>query len=139
MRRLKRLTQLSAAERRILIRALIAVGAARAALWILPVETARKVVARTASGASSDSVKQVVWAVGVASRCVPRATCLTQAIAAQSLLANSGFPSQVEIGVARDKNELRSFQAHAWVVCQGQVVLGGRQVEQYNSLMVWDQ
>ena len=51
MRRLKRLTQLSAAERRILIRALIAVGAARAALWILPVETARKVVARTASWA----------------------------------------------------------------------------------------
>ena len=117
MRRLKRFTQLSAAERRILIRALIAVGAARAALWILPVETARKVVARTTSGASSASVKQVVWALGVVSRYLPGASCLTQAIAAQSLLANSGFLSQVKIGVTKSKNEVRSFQAHAWVVC----------------------
>ena len=37
MRLLKRLTQLTAAERRILIRALLVVGVARAALWILPI------------------------------------------------------------------------------------------------------
>lgn len=136
MRRLKRFVQLSAAERRILIRVLLVVGAARTSLWVLPVEAARRVVARAAAGAAGGSVEQVVWAVRVVSRYLPGSTCLIQALAAQALLTHSGFPSQVEIGVAKD--ELRRFHAHAWVVCQGQVVLGGRRVERYNSLMIWD-
>ncbi len=139
MRRLKRFLGLSGRERGLLIRVLMVVGAARASLWILPVEMARKVSARAAAGSSAASVEQVVWAVTAVSRCLPGATCLTQAIAAQSLLANSGFPSKLEVGVAKDNNELRSLRAHAWVVCHGQVVLGGRQVERYDSLMAWDQ
>ena len=56
-------------------------------------------------------------------------------MAAQALLTQSGFSSQVEIGVAKDD---RRLQAHAWVVCQGQVVLGGQQPSHYNSIMVLD-
>jgi hypothetical protein len=142
MRRLKRFTQLTVAERRVLIRALLVVVAARLSLWIMPVGRARKVVARAAASAPTGSVELVVWGVRTVGRYLPGATCLTQAIAAQSLLTHSGFISQVEIGVAkerdqdRDKNEVRRLLAHAWVVCQGQVVLGGRQVERYNSLLV---
>jgi len=136
MRRLRRFTQLTVAERRILIRVLLVVGVARTSLWVLPVQAARRVVAKVAAGAAGDSVEQVVWAVRVASRYLPGATCLTQAVAAHALLLHSGFPAHVEIGVAKD--ELRRFHAHAWVVCQGQVVLGGRQVERYDSLVVWD-
>jgi len=136
MRRLKRLTQLTLAERRVLIRVLLVVGMARAALWLLPVKAVRRVVTRAATGVAGDSVEQLVWAVRVVSRYLPGATCLTQALAGQALLTQSGFPSQVEIGVAKDG--LHHLHAHAWVVCQGQVVLGGRDVERYNSLMVWD-
>jgi hypothetical protein len=136
MGRLKRLTKLTMAERRVLIRLLLAVGVARASLWILPIKAVRKVVARAAIGAAGDSVEQLVWAVRVVSRYLPGTTCLPQALCAQALLTHSGFPSQVEIGVAKD--ELHRFHAHAWVVCQGQVVLGERQGERYNSLMVWD-
>jgi hypothetical protein len=151
MRRLKRFAQLSPSERRILMRVLLVVGVARTSLWVLPVEAVRRAVSRAATGAAGSSVEQVVWAVRVVSRYLPGATCLTQAIAAQALLTHSGFPSQVKIGVAKEKkddkdnrndkakDESRSFHAHAWVVCQGQVVLGGRQLERYNSLMVWDQ
>lgn len=86
-------------------------------------------------------MEQVVWAVRVASRYLPGATCLTQALAAQALLTHSGFPAQVEIGVAKDSDEekVRQFRAHAWVVCHGQVVLGGQPGPRYNSLTVWDQ
>lgn len=136
MRQLRRFAHLTVAERRILTRVLFVVGVARAALWILPAETARRMVTRAASGAEGESVRQLVWAVKVASRYLPCATCLTQAVAAQALLDHSGFPSQVQIGVAKD--ELRRLHAHAWVVCQGQVVLGGREVELYNSLAVWE-
>jgi hypothetical protein len=135
MRRLRRFTQLSVAERRVIIRALLAVGVARAALWLLPVKAARRVVAKAATGTAGDSVGQLVWAVRVVSRHLPGATCLTQALAAQALLTHSGFPSRVEIGVAKDAQH--RFHAHAWVVCQGQVVLGERKVERYNSLIVW--
>ena len=153
MRRLKRFAQLPPSERRLLMRVLFVVGVARTSLWVMPVEAARRAVSRAAAGAAGNSVEQVVWAVKVVSRYLPGATCLTQAIAAQALLTHSGFPSQVEIGVAKEtkddrdhataktttEDESRGFHAHAWVVCKGQVVLGGRQVERYNSLMVWDQ
>ena len=156
MRRLKRFAQLAPSERRLLMRVLFVVGVARTSLWVMPVEAARRAVSRAAAGAAGNSVEQVVWAVRVVSRYLPGATCLTQAIAAQALLTHSGFPSQVEIGVAKERkddrdnrsdkadkakteDESRGFHAHAWVVCKGQVVLGGRQLERYNSLMVWDQ
>jgi hypothetical protein len=70
------------------------------------------------------------------SRYLPHATCLTQALAAQALLFRSGFPAQVEIGVAKDDD--RRLSAHAWVVCYGQVVLGGQQSDRYNSVMIWN-
>jgi Transglutaminase-like superfamily len=135
MRRLKRFTQITDAERRILFRVLFVVGVARAALCVVSTETARGVVAKVATG-SGGTVEQVVWAVRVVSRFVPGATCLTQALAAQALLTESGFPSQVEIGVAKDA--LRRLHSHAWVVCQGQVVLGGQQPDHYNSMIVLD-
>jgi Transglutaminase-like superfamily len=139
MRRMSPLTRfvrLSGAERRILIRVLWVVGVARASLWVLPVEKARRVIAKVVARSTTDSVDQVVWAVRLAGRCLPGATCLTQALAAEALLAGAGFSPQIEIGVAKD--ELSGFQAHAWVVCHGQVVLGGQQVERYNSLIVWN-
>ncbi len=135
MRRLKRFAQLTATERRILLRVLFVVGVARAALGVFSTHTARKVAAKAAAGASG-SLEQMVWAVRVASRYLPGATCLTQALAAQALLTQSGFPSQVEIGVAKD--DPSRLQAHAWVVCHGQVVLGGQQPNHYNSIIVLD-
>ena len=135
MRRLKRFAQLTASEMRILIRVLFVVGVARVTLIISSTDTARKITAQAAAGASG-SLDQVVWAVTLVSRYLPGATCLTQALAAQALLTESGFPSQVESGVARD--DRRRLQAHAWVVCHGQVVLGGQQPNHYNSIIVLD-
>jgi Transglutaminase-like superfamily len=140
MRRLKRFAQLSGAEKRILIRVWFVVGMVRAALCVLPAGAARRVAARAATGATG-SVEQLMWAVEIASRYLPGATCLTQALTAQALLTQAGFPSQVEIGVAKDKNKDKDdhrLLAHAWVVCYGQVVLGGQQPNHYNSMIVWD-
>ncbi len=147
MRRLKRFIQLGGTERRILFRALLAVAWCRAALCFAPAETVRRWAPRLARGVAAKvgevSVEQLMWAVEVASRYVPGATCLTQAIAGQSLLSGAGYPSQVEIGVAKDeigvaKDDKLRLRAHAWVVCHGQVVLGGKQPEPYNSLMIWE-
>ncbi|HEX3351860.1 MAG TPA: lasso peptide biosynthesis B2 protein [Terriglobales bacterium] len=138
MRRLKRFAQLNRGQRRILAWALLVVSVARVSLWLLPLNKSRRVVSLAAAGAASQSVEQVVWAVQAVSRYLPAATCLIRAIAAQALLNRSGFTSQLEVGVARHEKEPRRIQAHAWVICHGQVVLGGAEAEGYNSLTSWN-
>jgi hypothetical protein len=62
-------------------------------------------------------------AVTRAARFVPRATCLTQAFAAQIMLGMRGFTSSIEIGVRTEDGQ---FGAHAWLVNhQGAIILGG--------------
>jgi hypothetical protein len=63
----------------------------------------------------------LMWAIRQASRCVPQATCLTQALAAQVMLGREGCPTQLRLGVTREQGE---FQAHAWVECGGRVIIG---------------
>jgi len=55
-------------------------------------------------------------------RFVPRASCLTQALALQWLLARAGHGSDLHVGVRH--NEKGHFEAHAWLSCNGCIVLG---------------
>jgi hypothetical protein len=54
---------------------------------------------------------------------VPRASCLTQALAATLLLARHGYAATLRVGVA--KNEDGSLRAHAWLESGGETLLGG--------------
>ena len=63
---------------------------------------------------------------------VPRATCLTQALAAQVLLARLGERSVLRIGVARD--ERLGVRGHAWLEHRGRVVIGGASLDGYVPL-----
>ena len=134
MRRVKQLAALTKSERLLLLRVLFIVGAARVSLWLLPIAVARKVVLSAAAFAYETSIDQSIWAVKVASRYVPHATCLTQALAVQALLACAGRESRVEIGVAKDSEK---FEAHAWVVCGNRIVIGGPNVARYSRLATW--
>jgi hypothetical protein len=78
-----------------------------------------------------------VWAVRLASRYVPRATCLVQALATQSLLGRNGHAGEVHIGVALDPK--LGFRAHAWVESRGEVLIGGsEELDGYSPLLVLD-
>ena len=73
----------------------------------------------------------------LASRYVPRATCLVQALATQILLGRHGHAGQVHIGVALD--EKLGFRAHAWVESQGEVLIGGsEELDGYAPMLVLD-
>ena len=65
----------------------------------------------------------VAWSVAAASRLVPGASCLTQALAGQRLLAERGLGSRVRIGVRPDEGG--GFFAHAWLLRGDHVLLGG--------------
>ena len=62
---------------------------------------------------------------------MPRATCLTQALALRSLLAADGRPSALRLGVARER---RGFEAHAWLESEGRILIGGGDVQRYTPL-----
>jgi hypothetical protein len=139
MKRLHSFIRLPATQRSLLIRAALMLWATRLGLWLLPFQTLRRLLARFALGPTrvSDtdgcSTARVVWAVEAAARHMPLAnTCLTQALAAQVLLARRGYPAFLRIGVVKgDKDNL---QAHAWVESGGEVVIGGYELERYAHL-----
>jgi hypothetical protein len=112
-------------ERRLLLpRAVVLVGAVRLGLWIFSLDRLRRLMRtlplRPAAG-SSAAPRDLAWAVAAASRRIPAATCLTQSLALQKLLEAAGYPSRLEIGVA--KSAEHGFQAHAWVECGGKTLL----------------
>ena len=106
----------------------------RIGLWVLPFGRVRDLVAREPAAVQGRGeprrtaadlqrfVADVVWAVVAISRRVPRATCLTQALVAQRLLADDGIASEIRLGVARDTTG--AFEAHAWLLHEGRIVLG---------------
>ena len=62
------------------------------------------------------------WAVGAMARRLPGTTCLTRALTTMWLLEASGGHGQLQIGVEPHANA--GFRAHAWVECDGNVVIG---------------
>ncbi|NLG50448.1 MAG: lasso peptide biosynthesis B2 protein [Chloroflexi bacterium] len=127
MRRLTRFFRLPATRRRLFIQAARWLVVVRLGLWVLPFRKLQPLVARLRGvprgPVDAAVMREVAWAVQAASRYVPAATCLTQALTGQILLQRRGYPAQVEIGVAKD--ESGQFMAHAWLRCDGVVLIGG--------------
>jgi hypothetical protein len=129
-----KLIALPGARRRLLVRAFLTVTAFRAALSVLPFRWTRRLAARDGgrTPATAPSREELVWAVSAAARHVPRATCLTQALALQALLTREGHDARLRLGVAR--GELGALEAHAWLESGGRVVIGGPQAARFVPL-----
>jgi hypothetical protein len=138
MRRIRKFLSLSFRERILLIKVANLVLMIRLGLSMLPFSTLRKLVAKGAKrrlGSDQEdrpSLDQLVWSVKAVSHYVPKATCLTQALAIQVLLLRRGYPARLEIGVM--KGEEGQLQAHAWVESNGGGLNGGIEVKQYTLL-----
>jgi hypothetical protein len=129
MGRLRKFLGYSAADRRLLVGAFLWLVAIRAGLWLLPFPRLHRILkhraraSRIREAIDEAGVMRIGWAVGVASRYVPRANCLPQALTAQVLLARLGTPAHLYIGTTRNENG--QFEAHAWLECRGCTVVGG--------------
>lgn len=117
---------LSRAERGLLVAAVWRIALVRVALWVLPSGWIVRYVTRlSAKGAvrhrPSGRIEGILWAVAAASRRIPDASCLTQAIVALLLLRRHGYSAQFCVGVAHDAG---GFRAHAWLERDGRVLIG---------------
>ncbi len=123
--RVGRFLRLPAADRALLVRAVLTLLAARLAIWVLPFRVVRRILTRRTArkaAATGASGERIGWAIDIAKRFVPNATCLPQAIAAESLLRRSGLPALMHIGVKKSVDG--KLDAHAWVESEGHIIVG---------------
>jgi len=139
MKRIRKFARLPAAERHLVIRAATVVGLMRLGLWFFSFRRISALLRRRRPRlrpANAASPERIGWAIRVASRYLPGATCLVQALAGLVLLEGAGLPARLYIGVAR--NDQTPFRAHAWVKSQDNVIVGGHELQQYVPLWVWE-
>ena len=131
MEQIHKFSSLSTPDRSLLLKSAFLLGVITLGLRLLSFHAmqrfsmgARQKTAR-ARHTDQPSADRIAWAVRVASRYVPAATCLSQALAARVLLGQYGYPARLCIGVAR--GEKGQLEAHAWVESQGRVIVGNSQ------------
>jgi hypothetical protein len=117
MSRLVTFFALTGSDRLLLLKAVATVAALRLALPLVRPERLR-----------------IAWAVRAAVRALPGTTCLPAALAMQRLLSASGHACELHVGVAKRGDAL---EAHAWVVCNGEVLVGEHERDEYTRLMAW--
>jgi Transglutaminase-like superfamily len=65
------------------------------------------------------------WAVNAAARRFPaKRTCLVEALAADVMLRRRQYRTALHLGVQKTTNRMRPLDGHAWVECNGVVVVG---------------
>jgi hypothetical protein len=137
--RVSKFVALPREQRRLIAQATAVVVFVRAALYVVPFRVLRRWAGGDGAGArpgGGQEASRVAWAVAKVSRSVPRATCLTQALATQWLLRRRGLLSTLQIGVGRDPRS-GAFRAHAWVEHAGRVVIGDHgELDEYAPLPV---
>jgi hypothetical protein len=121
---LAKFLQLPAWEKRLLLRAILTLGVARATLKVLPFARVRRLLTPRPGAPKHAQIAplNVRWAIKQAERVIPDATCLPQAVTAEALLTRAGHPVALRIGVT--KREDGRFEAHAWAESGGRIVIG---------------
>jgi hypothetical protein len=120
----------SRSEWRLIVEAMWLLAQVRVALWIHPFKHVQRRYARrthpTASAATTRSGSVEARAIGIAvrraSRLVPAATCLPQALTTRVMLERRGIPNELVIGVT--KAGTGTLEAHAWIEVDDRVIVG---------------
>ncbi len=126
------------ANRAATLRALVLLCFVRSGMRIVGYRRMKAIQARLArvreSRAPRPTVPRAMRSIERAKRYLPgKDTCLPDAFAGQILLARAGYASEVRYGVEPGPGGV-SIRAHAWLVCEGHVVLGEAETGRYTPL-----
>lgn len=126
----------------LILLATLVVALVRLGLYLLPSRMTLDLLRRLADSAPRatprrrPSAARLVASVERASRRVPHASCLTQAVAAKLMLRYFGYPGRLCVGVARGAEG--SYRAHAWLEEGGRILIGGAESRVYARLAAFD-
>lgn len=139
MNPVRKFLRLQPADRRLLIRSVALVSFIRGWLWLAPYRPLHRLLNRLATKTSDNSKiskrypERAAWAVNAASHRIPGArTCLVEALALEFILQRHGFPADLRLGVCHDPQG--RVRAHAWVECDGKIVMGETDLKNYQPL-----
>jgi Transglutaminase-like superfamily len=138
VKKVKKVLKLTSLQRRLLLKAALWLVAFRLGLWVLPFPLLRNFITENGKASSRrgrphpERTAQVVWAIELAARYIPQATCLTQALAAQAMLGQEGVPAALRLGVAKDRDG--KFETHAWLEQEDRCILGHCRETSYTPL-----
>jgi hypothetical protein len=141
MENLNRYLRLPFAKQRLLIESTLLLMVVRIGLRILPFKTLHQLMQnleRRAKGrrpANDTYQDDIAWAVNrTGENLFGENTCLPLALTGQMQLNLHGFPASTRLGVQKTSDD--EIIAHAWVECNGQVLIGGpeQEIERYTVL-----
>ena len=130
--------RIGVADARLLVEAGSMLAAVRIALWLIPFRVLLRVAwpPRNPRRLHLIPLDRIDWAICRASRVIPRASCLTRAIALHRLAGRYGYPCRLVLGVRRDA--AGSFGAHAWAEHGGSILLDtAENVAGYTPFLRW--
>ncbi len=127
LRALSRLKGLNRAQRKLLFQAGLLLPCVHGLQQAVPFRVWRRLLARDgqtpATAQHAASVWDIASSVEVARKWLPGSyLCLPSAYTVHLLLHQYGYASEVHVGVRRDP--AGKVEAHAWVTCQGETVIG---------------
>jgi Transglutaminase-like superfamily len=134
VKQLRAFAKLTRQDHRLLLNAFVTLAICRARLLTQNIEKLQAWATSTWTGNAAISVERLAWAVEIASRKMPGATCFCRALTLQRLLAKHGYGSELKIGVGKNNDQ---FAAHAWLVHASQVLIGDSQLGKYELLIAW--
>jgi Transglutaminase-like superfamily len=127
MSALRKFLRLDPSQKRLHLRAALLLGAVSVALRLDSGSMVQHWLLLRPSGPrphnSAIRADLIALAIAQAARHIPGATCLVQAISLCRLLHREGYESVLQVGVL-PPNAGR-LEAHAWVECEGEIILGG--------------
>ncbi|MGH7950042.1 MAG: lasso peptide biosynthesis B2 protein [Candidatus Binataceae bacterium] len=136
MNRMRKFFALSGNDRALLLRALTTLWLVRVLLWTVPYPRVRAVIERLKKASllqdrtPRPTADRIAWAVRAASTGVASgANCLLRALAGEVLLGRFGYQCELRFGANHD--DPRGLAAHAWLECDGEIVLGELEAPAY--------
>ncbi len=130
IRLFRRYRAFSAAERRSIWRAWPVLWGVRILLSVSSYRWLEaQILGRPLAARGSRSAADIAMGVERAARLVAAPTCLTRSLAAAWLLRGAGYVPRLHIGVA---NGADGFKAHAWLECDGDVLIGGEIKDEFH-------
>ena len=124
MNTFRRLARLTPADRARLAEAFVLIVCVRIGLRLLSFpELTRRLDRRAQSSPNQrDVLSRITWAAAAVTRRLPGTTCLAEALTAHTMLRRHGYDATLRIGARCGAST--ALEAHAWVECRGDVVIG---------------
>jgi hypothetical protein len=127
---LRAFVRLGTIDKHLLVEVMLLLALVRASIVLLRFTTLRGAVSRyvrifgTRTSERRVNPARVAWAVKAVTRRLPfRTSCLVEGVVADAVLRRRGAAAVLRLGVRRPDRV--PLEAHAWVECEGEVVIGG--------------